>query len=166
MDESAAHTDLTTAFLSDAEERCPVCRYNLRGVQSSQCPECGYRLRLTIAAPAGGFAWCLMSLIGLAITSWIVYRIVAPQIPKAIGVIDNPGLTRLVQQGFVPASDLPHWPRAIGGMGILLVCLASMALIIGLRRRLVRLPLRIQVPAALVLLFSPVLTLAAIAVTT
>ena len=39
---------MLVAFLSEREERCPVCRYNLRGLTHPRCPECGQALRLTV----------------------------------------------------------------------------------------------------------------------
>jgi hypothetical protein len=48
------HDELVRAFLANRDERCPQCRYNLRGVQTPVCPECAAPLVLTftVAKPS------------------------------------------------------------------------------------------------------------------
>lgn len=35
-------------WLSQHNEACPVCKYNLRSLTSSKCPECGWELQLRV----------------------------------------------------------------------------------------------------------------------
>jgi hypothetical protein len=53
------------AFLSERDEPCPGCGYNLRGLASAMCPECRQplQLRVNLADPAIG-SW-VAALIGL-----------------------------------------------------------------------------------------------------
>lgn len=39
---------LLTQYLSDSDDLCPRCGYNLRGLTGSTCPECGSELKLTV----------------------------------------------------------------------------------------------------------------------
>lgn len=41
--------DLLTAYLSERDEPCPRCGYNLRNLISNRCPECGDFIRLSVA---------------------------------------------------------------------------------------------------------------------
>lgn len=48
-DESARNKDsLLVRYLSDHDEACPRCGYNLRMLTGHRCPECGGRLRLRV----------------------------------------------------------------------------------------------------------------------
>ena len=38
------------AFLADRDISCPICRYNLRGLASTNCPECGAQLDLRVGS--------------------------------------------------------------------------------------------------------------------
>lgn len=64
--EVAAGDPALIAFLSDRDEPCPACGYNLRGVEASQCPECGGPLRLSLARRQrlGGWAPLLLLVFG------------------------------------------------------------------------------------------------------
>ncbi len=42
--------DLLTAYLSERDEPCPLCGYNLRNLTSNRCPECGDFIRLSIVS--------------------------------------------------------------------------------------------------------------------
>jgi hypothetical protein len=42
--------DALQTFLADRDYECPVCRYNLRGLQDTSCPECGARLDLQVGS--------------------------------------------------------------------------------------------------------------------
>ena len=44
--EAATHADAMRLYLSNADVRCPVCRYELRNLEGDRCPECGKTLRL------------------------------------------------------------------------------------------------------------------------
>jgi hypothetical protein len=47
----ANHEELLAAFLADRDEPCPVCRYNVKALETSVCPECGSRLELQLSSP-------------------------------------------------------------------------------------------------------------------
>lgn len=38
------------SFLADRNVPCPVCRYNLRGIDRAECPECGARIDLRVGS--------------------------------------------------------------------------------------------------------------------
>ena len=42
--------ELLRAYLTDRNQPCPVCGYDLRGLASSACPECGARLELRVGS--------------------------------------------------------------------------------------------------------------------
>lgn len=53
-----------TAWLDDHDESCPVCAYNLKGVQQPACPECNAPLTLGVRSPnaiAGPWALALIA---------------------------------------------------------------------------------------------------------
>src|SRR5665213_954952 len=58
---------LLQTFLAGRDFRCPVCRYNLRGLQADFCPECGTLLRLQVGAVEPDQTYCILGLIGLAV---------------------------------------------------------------------------------------------------
>ena len=41
-------SSLLVDFLSQRDVPCPLCGYNLRGLNSMKCPECGRQLRLSV----------------------------------------------------------------------------------------------------------------------
>ena len=40
------------SFLAERDVACPVCRYNLRGLNRASCPECNAPLRLEVGSPS------------------------------------------------------------------------------------------------------------------
>jgi hypothetical protein len=58
--------DMLQTFLAGRDSECPVCRYNLRDLQTQQCPECGSRLALQVGAVEPNQTACIVGLIGLA----------------------------------------------------------------------------------------------------
>ena len=43
--------DLTLRFVREHDAACPVCDYNVRGVEATRCPECGAAFSLRLASP-------------------------------------------------------------------------------------------------------------------
>lgn len=43
------NASLLTRYLSNHDEPCPSCTYNLRGIGSTACPECNQPLRLIVS---------------------------------------------------------------------------------------------------------------------
>ncbi len=63
----SAHGDLLTRFLANHDAECPVCGYNLRGLQTAVCPECSKRIELCVRAPDAVLRWYLVSLVAISI---------------------------------------------------------------------------------------------------
>ena len=59
-------SDLLQAYLAGRDAPCPVCGYNLRGLDSQKCPECGARLTLRIGADVRLGPW-IAALLGMAL---------------------------------------------------------------------------------------------------
>ncbi len=53
-------------YLADRDEPCPLCSYNLRGLQGEHCPECGQELTLRVNLVDAVRGAYLAGLIGLA----------------------------------------------------------------------------------------------------
>ncbi len=52
-------------YLADREAACPVCRYNLRGLDGDHCPECGARIDLRVGSidlRLGPWLACVLSI--------------------------------------------------------------------------------------------------------
>ena len=71
-----------TRFLTNRDEPCPGCGYNLRALTGSACPECGQQLRLGLALAHPRLAWYVAGIVGLAFPSGFY------SIMLAIGVIE------------------------------------------------------------------------------
>lgn len=54
------------AYLSDRDEACPSCRYNLRGLDGRHCPECGQTLMLRVGLESPNMAAFIVGLVALA----------------------------------------------------------------------------------------------------
>lgn len=59
--------DALAAFLERRDEPCPVCRYNLRGIDRAQCPECGARLDLRVGSIDLRLGPWLLAVLGVAV---------------------------------------------------------------------------------------------------
>ncbi|MCA9303074.1 MAG: hypothetical protein KC996_03025 [Phycisphaerales bacterium] len=46
--DNTPHRDMLRAFLAENDAPCPVCTYNLRGVELTNCPECDSPLTLSV----------------------------------------------------------------------------------------------------------------------
>jgi nitrate reductase gamma subunit len=55
-----------TAYLAGADEPCPCCNYNLRGLTVAACPECNQALTLRVALKEPRLAWFLVAVIALS----------------------------------------------------------------------------------------------------
>ena len=55
-----------TRFLSDRDEPCPGCGYNLRGLPGDRCPECNQALVLRVGLAEPRMGWFLTAVIGAA----------------------------------------------------------------------------------------------------
>ena len=69
----AEHADLAadndamlTKFVASRDTPCPVCGYNLRGLQGNRCPECGRRLVLAVGTTEPRLAAFIAGLVGLS----------------------------------------------------------------------------------------------------
>lgn len=56
---------LLVQYLSDRDEACPGCGYNLRGLRSAACPECAQELTLRVNLRDARLAGFLAGLVGL-----------------------------------------------------------------------------------------------------
>ena len=79
--ESTTDAALLEAFLLERDVACPLCRYNLRGLQTSRCPECGRELRLSVGlAEPRMAAWVVAaaaSLLPAGVGMLLVFAIIA-----------------------------------------------------------------------------------------
>ena len=89
-DTVSADTAALVDYLRDRDVTCPLCRYNLRGLQAARCPECGRELVLSV-----GLAEPLLK-------AWITMT-AALLLPAGIGVLFGIMFTR---EGF-PVNE-PH----------------------------------------------------------
>jgi hypothetical protein len=48
--ENSADRELLQRFLANRDISCPVCAYNLRGLDSIACPECGAKIDLRVGS--------------------------------------------------------------------------------------------------------------------
>lgn len=58
---------LLEQFLADRDVPCPVCGYNLRGLNSTNCPECGASLNLGVSSTDLKVGPWLVMLLGVSI---------------------------------------------------------------------------------------------------
>jgi hypothetical protein len=65
MDEPVRE-NLLHDYLAQRDEPCPLCSYNLRGLQGEHCPECGHGLTLCVNLIDQVRGAYLVGLIGLA----------------------------------------------------------------------------------------------------
>jgi predicted RNA-binding Zn-ribbon protein involved in translation (DUF1610 family) len=57
---------LITLFLTDRDEPCPLCGYNLRNLVGNRCPECGDELLLRVNTAEPRLAAAITGLIGIS----------------------------------------------------------------------------------------------------
>ena len=63
-DQSQQESELLKQLLALREFPCPVCGYNLRGIESDKCPECGAKLDLRVGSTdlkIGPWLACVLS---------------------------------------------------------------------------------------------------------
>ncbi len=63
-----SEAELLQAWLSSRDVPCPVCGYNLRGLEQPTCPECGETLTLTLTNHPTHLAGYTLGLIGLTLS--------------------------------------------------------------------------------------------------
>lgn len=66
--EESSHRDLLKQFLANHDAGCPVCGYNLRGLQTGACPECSKRIELCVRAPDSHLNMYVATLVASAVT--------------------------------------------------------------------------------------------------
>jgi hypothetical protein len=117
--QASSDSDLLRAYLADRDVPCPVCGYNLRGLNSTDCPECGATLD-----------WRALSS-GLKRGTWVA---------ALIGVGVPLGLMLTVSVAGIMANlSVPPWGQAWGpvvihGGGAVLYALALFTIIWKRRR--------------------------------
>ncbi len=67
MTEEPTREELLGTLLGGSDVSCPVCAYNLRGLNSTTCPECGSRLQLQVGSSDLKLGPWLVALLGLAL---------------------------------------------------------------------------------------------------
>jgi len=65
-DPHPGEAELLRALLASRDIACPVCAYNLHGIESSNCPECGATLDLRVGSTDLKLGPWLMAVLGLA----------------------------------------------------------------------------------------------------
>ena len=161
MDEISATSPIAT-FLADSDERCPVCRYALRGCASDRCPECGFELRLQVARPQGAsFLWLVgmfSALLALGLALFFAYLSVS-----GLALHDHsPRTEELIARGFMVAPPPVDWQSVLGTLAIAMVMLVWAAACLAVRRNFSRWPIILQGVAALVALATPLGVLGAV----
>ncbi len=58
---------LLQEFLSNRDLPCPVCGYNMRGLESNKCPECGATLDLRVGSTDLKLGLWITSVLGVAL---------------------------------------------------------------------------------------------------
>lgn len=54
-------------FLAERDFPCPACKYNLRGLTSTNCPECNQPLELRVSLVEGASGAFIAAIVGLAV---------------------------------------------------------------------------------------------------
>lgn len=67
MTEEPTRDELLGTLLGRSDVSCPVCAYNLRGLNSTMCPECGASLQLQVGSSDLKLGPWLVALLGLAL---------------------------------------------------------------------------------------------------
>ncbi len=67
MTEEPTRDELLCTLLGGSDVACPVCAYNLRGLNSTACPECGASLQLQVGSSDLKLGPWLVALLGLAL---------------------------------------------------------------------------------------------------
>lgn len=71
-------------WLSQHNEACPVCKYNLRNLTSSKCPECGWELQLRVGTKEAILGSWIATLVPVCIGAGL-------GIPSIIALFMSPG---------------------------------------------------------------------------
>lgn len=132
------------AFLATRDIACPVCRYNLRGLQGETCPECAAPLRLDVASPNLHLGPLVLMIVAFSL---------AAGFDLVVGLVFVT-LTLVTADPAVPASWIG--PMLVGGTLCAVggACLVSVVLLVRRRIQWQRLRPRRQWQAALVTFFG------------
>jgi len=117
--EPSSDRELLRAYLADRDAACPVCGYNLRGLDSQKCPECGATLD-----------WRALSA-GLKRGPWLAALI---SIGLALGLMLTVSVAGIRANLVVPPWGRAWGPVVIHGGGAVLYALALFTIIWKRRR--------------------------------
>jgi hypothetical protein len=105
-DPHPGEAQLLRALLASRDIACPVCAYNLHGIESSNCPECGATLDLRVGSMDLKLGLWLTAVLGLAfplgfVGIYAVFGLVAI-LAFAVGGADSPGALSMLAAMAVP----------------------------------------------------------------
>lgn len=128
-DKAKCESELLKQLLALREYPCPVCGYNLKGIESDKCPECGANLDINIISADLKLGPWLAALLGFGLPLGFASITVALFCVFAIG------------SNFFNSSD---W--LIAGLLALLALIEGLALrvLVRYRRRFWRMPIKSQ----------------------
>lgn len=69
MSDISTDDALLLDWISERDESCPVCGYNLRGLELARCTECGSPLRLTVGVPDLNLASWFVAMLGFGLAA-------------------------------------------------------------------------------------------------
>jgi hypothetical protein len=149
-------------YLAATDARCPVCRYQLRGGETSRCPECGWLVALELREPHTARGWWLMAVFGSAISTMMALAMLVPLLVGLTDALPDPRLAKMIQAG-VAAQVVPPWPAIITMTSLTLGSAVLLAWLLVSRRAMVRWWWGWRVSLALVAALSPLILLRIVA---
>ena len=120
-DAAAGDASALVDYLRERDVRCPLCSYNLRGLQATRCPECGRGLRLGV--------W----LAEPRLAAWVV-ALSASLLPAGVGVLL---VVAVITSGWSTIRDMPNSLSIATGFFVAFIPVAAAVAL--LRRRFLRL---------------------------
>jgi len=112
---AAEDEQLLLAYVAQRDVPCPVCKYNLRQLQSSRCPECGNQLKLSVGV------------VGNLSTNWIV-ALVASLLAAGIGLPFQ--ILALITAGLGGLSEITREPEGFIFLMLVLYSLICIPVVI------------------------------------